>query len=271
MAIAMEKGGVGKTTTCTNLAAAFAGHFGMKVLVIDFDSQADTTTILHGRPENGVAVGPTLYQVLMIPTEPAEAIRPATVCGERLHVLLGDRNLKDLERRIVPAKWDVVLDEIRTYFKPSLPTDYDLILIDTPPGLDFWMHAALVIADGVLVVAKPEQLAADKLPKFQQTVAAIRATQNPDLQVLGILPNDVIVSTVEHKGWLDQLSEAAPGGVLPFVPHAIVIPGVQREGYPIEFAPNTDRKIPEVRELYRTIAGILAEKAGLPVEEVAHV
>ena len=177
IAIANQKGGVGKTTTSVNLSAALAG-LGNTVLLVDLDPQGNATT---GSGEDKQELIVSSYDWLM--GEAAlEVVRKTTVGGYDL--LPSNIDLTAAEVALLQAeRREFVMD---TNFKNSA-TDYDYVIIDCPPSLNILTVNALVSATGVLVPMQCEYYALEGLSALLDTIEGIRTTANPELQIEGLL------------------------------------------------------------------------------------
>jgi chromosome partitioning protein len=178
IAIANQKGGVGKTTTTVNLGAALATS-NHRTLIIDCDPQANTTSAL-GFPKDPARR--TLYQALIL-GEPIERIAiDAQVEG--LDLIPSDKNL-------VGAAVELVSMDNREYrLKAAVQTfreKYEYILIDCPPSLDLLTLNALAASDSVLVPIQCEYLALEGVSELLDTLMRLRRTINPSLAIEGIL------------------------------------------------------------------------------------
>ena len=178
IAIANQKGGVGKTTTAVNLGASLAASE-QKTLVIDCDPQGNTTSAL-GFPKDPARR--TLYQTLIL-DEPIERVTlDAQVEG--LDLIPSDKNL-------VGAAVELVGMENREYRLKGAIADirdkYDYILIDCPPALDLLTLNALAASDSVLVPIQCEYLALEGVSELLDTLMRLRRTINPQLAIEGIL------------------------------------------------------------------------------------
>lgn len=178
IAIANQKGGVGKTTTTVNLGASLAASE-KRTLVIDCDPQANTTSAL-GFPKDPARR--TLYQTLIL-GEPIERVAlDAQVAG--LELIPSDKNL-------VGAAVELVSMDQREYkLKAVVQTirdKYEYILIDCPPALDLLTLNALAASDSVLVPIQCEYLALEGVSELLDTLMRLRRTINPELAIEGIL------------------------------------------------------------------------------------
>lgn len=177
LAVANQKGGVGKTATSVNLGAALALD-GFRVLVIDLDSQGSATSGLgeeHTRGESS-------YEVLSGDLSAAQAVHPTSIGN--LFLIPGTRDLAGAEVELV------TLEDRHSRLRAQLETirrDYDYILIDCPPSLGMLTLNALCAADAVLVPLQCEFYALEGLGALVETLERVRATFHPDLRILGIL------------------------------------------------------------------------------------
>lgn len=261
LSVAMEKGGVGKTTTAINVAAALTGHYGLNVTVMDMDPQSDATRYLLN--PNGAGVDPpTIYEVVSVPGSPREARRGTAFEG--LSIIPGSKEMTKWEIKVPEEKLADVFQFLRGELRPALPDDVDLTIIDTPPSLGLWMQGSLAISDGVIVVAQPERFSWDKLEDVVETIHAIRTNVNPRLRLLGIVLNDVDTRTNEHRDYLAAFEEIEGEMLIaPTVPQRTVAKEATRFSEPIEFYKDPDHKAGELKAIYRDLAGEILRRAGL--------
>ncbi len=177
-AIANQKGGVGKTTTSVNLAAALA-TYGKRILLIDLDPQGNATT---GSGVDKNALDTTTYDVLTGRAPTAEAIRPCLEAGYDL--LPANRDLTAAEVELLS------LDNRERRLQKALADvagRYDITIIDCPPSLSMLTVNALVASDSVIVPMQCEYYALEGLSELINTIAGIAKRLNPKLRVEGIL------------------------------------------------------------------------------------
>lgn len=177
IAITNQKGGVGKTTTCVNLASALS-IAKRRVLLVDFDPQGHATM---GSGVDKKTAKPTGCEVLLDECTLREAIRKLE---HGYDLLPGNGDLTAAEVRLMPQPGR----EIR--LKRQLETvrsDYDYVLIDCPPSLGVLTLNALAAADSVLIPIQCEFYALDGLTQLLDTIKAVRATVNAELQMEGLL------------------------------------------------------------------------------------
>ncbi|WP_448208089.1 AAA family ATPase [Azospirillum sp. sgz302134] len=181
IAIANQKGGVGKTTTALNLAYAL-GELGKRVLVIDADQQATCTEGAGLDPITVQDERRGLEDVLFGQT----GIRQAIVPREGFDILPCTIALAEAQIKILldPDDGRYVLRERLE----EVQRDYDFVLIDCPPELALITVTALIAADQVLIPTKASRYDVRGIPLIIETIGKIRRRQNPSLNILGILP-----------------------------------------------------------------------------------
>jgi chromosome partitioning protein len=176
LAIANQKGGVGKTTTAINLGAAL-GALEKRVLLVDCDPQGNAT-----RGLGAAATPPHLYHALSSELPMAEAVRPSGF--PFLDLVPADRDLVGVEVEFVGLDgWE---RRLRDVLAPLVPR-YDAVLLDCPPSLGHLTVCALAAADAVLVPLQCEYFALEGVSELVATVRRVQAGLNPDLRVAGIL------------------------------------------------------------------------------------
>jgi len=182
VAVANQKGGVGKTTTALNLAASLAAT-GQRVLLVDTDPQGNLTSGVNLKGQS--APGGTVYSALT-QVEPLTDARPFILATRtpRLEIMPADRSLTGAEIEMVP------LDRREERLRLLLATvrdQYDYLFIDSPPSLGLLTLNALVAADTVLIPLHCEYYALEGLADLWGTIRRVRSALNPSLDIEGVL------------------------------------------------------------------------------------
>ncbi len=195
VAIANQKGGVGKTTTTINLAAALA-LADRRVLVIDFDPQGALTLAMGINPAH---LRRTIYDVLVTP-EPLSSI----VIQPKVGVDLAPATI-DLSGAEVELLNEIGREHVLRGKIAPLRDEYDLVLIDCPPNLGLLTINALSAADGLLIPVQCQYLSFRGMQLLLQMVTKVQQRANPNLAITGILPTLYDTRTAHSREVLEEL------------------------------------------------------------------
>jgi len=177
IALANQKGGVGKTTSCVNIASC-AAAMGLRVLLIDSDPQGNTTSGVGVSKKN---ITKTTYDVVLDGIDPKDCIVKTEfnnlwVVPSTINLAGAEFELFDIDHRERQMKNFIAKCE-----------DFDLIMIDCPPSLSMLTINALTAADGVIIPMQCEYYALEGLTQLMMTIRKVKELYNPALTVLGIL------------------------------------------------------------------------------------
>jgi chromosome partitioning protein len=181
VALANQKGGVGKSTIAVHMAASLADH-GARTLLIDLDAQANASAGL------AIDVDPDETVSRWLPWNEGEpGVHPvegydnlAVVPG---HISLADEEYEAIENRVSPT---ALAEQLRQFALP-----YDWVVIDMPPSLAFWARVGFMAADRILIPAQPAHFSYIGLRQLLVRVESIRLRQSPRLRALGIVASNV--------------------------------------------------------------------------------
>lgn len=182
IAVTNQKGGVGKTTTTINLAAALAEK-GQRVLILDLDPQGNAST--------GVGVFPemrklTAYDILIDGATVADAVHQTEFSGISIIPATTDLSSADIDLQDNQAR-SGVLNGALSHFVANHGHEYEFILMDCPPSLNLLTVNALVACKSVLVPLQSEFFALEGLSQLMLTIREVREAANPDLRIEGIV------------------------------------------------------------------------------------
>jgi chromosome partitioning protein len=248
IAMCNQKGGVGKTTTTINLAAALA-DYGRKILVVDFDPQGALSVNLASDYQDA----PTIYDLMMNTSmDPHLAIQKTEIAN--LDIIPANIDLSAAEMNLVTEMGrERVLDGILHKVKD----EYDVIFIDCQPSLGLLTVNALTAAHGVLIPMATEFFALRGVALLIQTIEKVKARTNPTLQLDGLIPTMHDNRTLHAREVLERLQEAFPGMVFQTaIGRTVKFPDATVARKPITtFAPTSD-----AAEAYRRVARELVKR-----------
>ena len=244
IAFANQKGGVGKTTTAVSIAAGAAGR-GVRVLLIDADPQANSTSALGARPDRG-----GLYEVLVGGRTAAEAVVETAAPGLSLLPASGD---------LAGAAVELVTQAAREHrlrlALAGVRTGYDLLLIDCPPSLGLLTVNGLVAADQVVVPVQCEYLALEGLGQLARTIELVRANLNPRLELLGVVLTMFDARTKLARQVKEEVRRHFDTTFETVIPRSVRLAEAPSHGQPIQMY---DGRSPGARAYESLVAELLA-------------
>ena len=251
IAIANQKGGVGKTTTTINLSACLA-ETGKKVLVIDVDPQGNTTSGL-GIDKNDVEN--TVYELMLGEAELKECIYQSVMEG--LEVIPSNVNLAGAEIELIDIKdREYILKKAVDYIRD----DFDFIIIDCPPSLNMLTINAMTTADTVLVPIQCEYYALEGLSQLMHTINLVQQRLNPNLQIEGVVFTMYDVRTNLSNQVVENVRENLDVKIYKtMIPRNIRLAEAPSYGIPINMYDSKSAGA----ESYRNLAQEIIERKGL--------
>jgi len=254
MAIANQKGGVGKTTTAVNLGAGLA-ELGYRVLVIDLDPQGNATTGLGINPRN---LESSIYDVMMHDVPLDDCIEPTSL--RNLFVCPATIDLAGAEIELVPAFSREL--KLRRALEPVLE-DFDFVVIDCPPSLGLITVNALAAATEVVVPIQCEYYALEGLGQLLRNVKLVQTNLNPRLEVTAI----VLTMFDARTKLADQVagevrSHFGPKVCRNIVPRTVRLSEAPSFGQPIVVFDPTSRGAIAYRELAKEVSGGAPQRVG---------
>ncbi|HEX2154172.1 MAG TPA: AAA family ATPase [Acidimicrobiia bacterium] len=243
VALANQKGGVGKTTTGINLAAGLAFQ-GVRTLLVDLDPQGNATSGLGIDRE---AISHSIYDVLLKDFPLEDAVEPSSV--RDLYVVPATIDLAGAEIELVPVfSRERRLDNALK----TIAGEYDVVFVDCPPSLGLLTVNALAAADEVMIPIQCEYYALEGLSQLLRNVELVKSNLNPDLEVGGVVLTMYDARTRLSKEVADQVRQHFGSTVYrALIPRSVRLSEAPSYGEPIEAFDGMSRGAIAYRELAR--------------------
>jgi chromosome partitioning protein len=246
-----RKGGVGKSTITCNLAAVAASK-GKKVLVVDLDPQANTTSYLgHSGKDNVVGIAEFMESTISrnyreFTSE--DYIRKTPF--DNLWLISASATLVDLEAKL-EAKHKIY--KLRDFLN-NLHQEFDEIYIDTPPALNFFTLSALISADRCILPYDCDVFARDAMIDLMEELEEIIEDHNPDLEIEGVVVNHFQARAKLPQQAVDELVEAKFTLIKPFISSSVKVKESHAAHTPLVFLDSKHKITLEFVELYENIS-----------------
>ncbi len=223
VAVVNQKGGVGKTTTAVNVAACM-GELGLNVILVDIDPQGNATSGFGLQPGDSGGV----YELLTADSkvDPYLVSRETSVQGVR--VIPTSADLAGAEVELANGS----RDEVRRCLEP-LRTQFEVIVLDTPPSLGILTVNCLVAATHLIVPVQCEYYALEGLKHLNRTVAMIQSALNPDLRILGLVPTMYARTLLSQQVALELQNHFGELAFRTVIPRTVRLSEAPSHGQPI--------------------------------------
>jgi len=247
-----QKGGVGKSTITCNLAAIAAAS-GQRTLVVDLDTQANSTRYLLGRDAPAPAQGAAEFfdatlKFSIRGTPAADFVVPTP--WERLHLMPASAALEELHGKLESRYKIYKLREALA----ALADDYDQIWIDTPPALNFYTRSALIAAQACLIPFDCDDFSRQALYTLLTSVAEIQADHNAALQVEGIVVNQFQARASLPQRTVQELVDEGLPVLTPYLSASVKIKESHERGLPMIHLESRHKLTQEYLALYAQLA-----------------
>ncbi len=243
IAVANQKGGVGKTTTAVNLTAEL-GLLGKRVLLCDLDPQGNATS---GLGQDKRQNSPSIYDLLIGKTDPAKAVtvtpfQNVSLIRSDIQLAGAEVELIDLPRRE---------NRLKAALAP-LRASYDILLIDCPPALGLLTLNALCAADSLLIPIQCEYYALEGLAQLMNTVRQVRRSYNPTLEIEGVLLTMTDTRLNLNRQVIDEVKKYFPRQVFSTpIPRSVRLAEAPSFGKPIPYYDRNSRGAKAYEEVAR--------------------
>jgi len=203
IAVANQKGGVGKTTTAVNVSAGLS-NLGFKVLLVDSDPQGNATSHLNFKKSEIPKTLDNLYY------EENLKMKDAILSRGDMDFIAAAEPLAYSQQKLagVAGKEKILMERLG-----EVKIDYDFIIIDCPPNLGFLTINALTASTDMMITVKPEYFALEGLKRISKTVKQVRKRLNDKIRLSGYVITDFDARKKQHKGIRDSLRRAFEGAV----------------------------------------------------------
>lgn len=206
IAIANQKGGVGKTTSTVNLAAGLVS-LGKKVLCLDFDPQCHLAKYLGHKYDDGPTITDYIFnKASYLPLPSADGLVRHSSSG--IDFIPSSLRLSRAETVLAQAMFREQV--LRDILEAIIPEGYDYLLIDCNPSMGVLLTNALVAADRVLIPVQTEEFSVDGLEDMVELIQMVKANINPRLEIVGLLPT-LMTNTKDSRNVSEWLKREFPG------------------------------------------------------------